>query len=180
MAAVCAALLACACFAQAPAKKGQPNVKKQSYGKMPDGTPVDLYLLTNAKRHGGPPGRVRRHAGIADGARPPRRVRRRRAGHGTPWTAAARQAATSAPSSAVTAIASAAQSSRWRARPIACPSTMAPHRSTAARSGFGKQLWQVREVASAEGPAVEFTYVAKMARKLPRHFDQQGGLHADE
>jgi len=48
MAAVCAALLACACFAQAPAKKGQPNVKKQSYGKMPDGTPVDLYLLTNA------------------------------------------------------------------------------------------------------------------------------------
>src|ERR1035438_5564805 len=48
IAAVCAALLACACSAQAPAKKGQPHVKKQSYGKMPDGTPVDLYLLTNS------------------------------------------------------------------------------------------------------------------------------------
>jgi aldose 1-epimerase len=42
--------LAIACFAQAPAKKkGTSNVMKQAYGKMPDGTPVDLYTLTNAK-----------------------------------------------------------------------------------------------------------------------------------
>ena len=27
--------------------------------------------------------------------------------------------------------------------------------------GFGKQLWQAREVASAEGPAVEFSYLSK-------------------
>jgi aldose 1-epimerase len=40
--------LALASFAQAPAKKGRAEVKKQAYGKMPDGTPVDLYTLTNA------------------------------------------------------------------------------------------------------------------------------------
>ena len=37
-----------ACFAQAPPKKGNPLVKKQAYGKMPDGAAVDLYTLTNA------------------------------------------------------------------------------------------------------------------------------------
>ena len=42
--------LSIACFAQAPAKKkGTANIMKQAYGKMPDGTPVDLYTLTNAK-----------------------------------------------------------------------------------------------------------------------------------
>jgi aldose 1-epimerase len=37
-----------ACFAQAPPKKGNPLVKKQAYGHMPDGAAVDLYTLTNA------------------------------------------------------------------------------------------------------------------------------------
>ncbi len=41
--------LSIACFAQAPAKKGTAHVKKQAFGKMPDGTPVELYTLTNGK-----------------------------------------------------------------------------------------------------------------------------------
>jgi aldose 1-epimerase len=40
--------LALACFAQAPVRKGRSEVKKQAYGKMPDGTPVELYTLSNA------------------------------------------------------------------------------------------------------------------------------------
>jgi aldose 1-epimerase len=41
--------LSIACFAQTPARKGTRNVKKQAFGKMADGTPVDLYTLTNEK-----------------------------------------------------------------------------------------------------------------------------------
>jgi aldose 1-epimerase len=40
--------IAFACLGQAPVKKGNSSVKVQPYGKMPDGTPVDLYMLTNA------------------------------------------------------------------------------------------------------------------------------------
>ena len=37
------------CSAQAPAKKGKSDVKKQDFGKLPDGTPIELYMLSNAK-----------------------------------------------------------------------------------------------------------------------------------
>src|SRR4051794_21896483 len=37
-----------ACFSQACAKKETSDVKQQAYGKMPDGTPIELYTLTNA------------------------------------------------------------------------------------------------------------------------------------
>ncbi|HYW42292.1 MAG TPA: aldose epimerase family protein [Bryobacteraceae bacterium] len=37
----------CVCLAQAP-RKGTSNVKKQAYGKMPDGKPVELYTLANS------------------------------------------------------------------------------------------------------------------------------------
>jgi aldose 1-epimerase len=40
-------LLALALFAQSPSKKGS-SVTHQPYGKMPDGTAVELYTLTNA------------------------------------------------------------------------------------------------------------------------------------
>jgi aldose 1-epimerase len=41
--------LALACMAQAPNKKGTSNVvQKQAWGKMPDGTSIELYTLSNA------------------------------------------------------------------------------------------------------------------------------------
>jgi aldose 1-epimerase len=47
-AALVAGALAFACFAQAPSKKGNSSVKSQPFGKTSDGTPVELYTLTNA------------------------------------------------------------------------------------------------------------------------------------
>jgi aldose 1-epimerase len=41
--------LTLACLTQASAQKETSKVKKQAYGKMPDGTAVELYTLTNAK-----------------------------------------------------------------------------------------------------------------------------------
>jgi aldose 1-epimerase len=43
------AMLVLASCAQPPAGKGTSNMKKMAYGKMPDGTPIDMYVLTNAK-----------------------------------------------------------------------------------------------------------------------------------
>ncbi|MDR3703570.1 MAG: galactose mutarotase [Candidatus Sulfopaludibacter sp.] len=39
--------LVLACSGQAQVRKGNPSVKMQPYGKMPDGTAIDLYTLTN-------------------------------------------------------------------------------------------------------------------------------------
>jgi aldose 1-epimerase len=36
-----------ACWAQAPSKKGTSAVKKQAFGKLPDGTSIELYTLSN-------------------------------------------------------------------------------------------------------------------------------------
>ena len=38
-----------ACLAQAPAKKGKSDVKKQAFGNLPDGAPIELYTLSNAQ-----------------------------------------------------------------------------------------------------------------------------------
>jgi aldose 1-epimerase len=47
--------------------------------------------------------------------------------------------------------------------------------------GFGKQVWQAREVTSTEGPAVEFSYVSKDGEEgFPGTLTDHGGLHADE
>ena len=48
MAFVALGALAITCFAQAPSKKGTSDVKKQVYGKLPDGASIELYTLTNA------------------------------------------------------------------------------------------------------------------------------------
>jgi aldose 1-epimerase len=43
-----AGALAFACMAQAPAKKGKRDLKREAYGKMPDGTPIERFTLSNA------------------------------------------------------------------------------------------------------------------------------------
>ena len=42
-------VLTFACFAQAPARKGKSDVKKQAFGNLPDGAPIELYTLSNAQ-----------------------------------------------------------------------------------------------------------------------------------
>src|ERR1700681_1072093 len=42
-------VLTLACFAQAPANKGKSDMKKQAFGNLPDGAPIELYTLSNAK-----------------------------------------------------------------------------------------------------------------------------------
>jgi aldose 1-epimerase len=49
IAGVLAGALIIACFGQACAKKGNTNVKQEAFGKLPDGTPIEIYTLSNGK-----------------------------------------------------------------------------------------------------------------------------------
>jgi aldose 1-epimerase len=160
MAALCAALLACACFAQAPSKKGQPHVKKQSYGKMPDGTPVDLYLIANAngmEAHLTPYGGALvsltapdRHGALADvvlGMETLDGCRTQTAFFG---------ALIGRYGNRIGGAQFPLEGKTYR-----LPANDGPNTLHGGPLGFDKQLWQAREVASTEGPAIEFTYVSK-------------------
>jgi len=180
IAAVCAALLACACSAQAPAKKGQPHVKKQSYGKMPMALRW-ICTCSPTRTAWKRPDRVRRHAGIADGARPSTARSPTWCWAWTRSTAAAPKPPGSAPSSAAMATASPAGSSRSRVSPTICPSTMAPNAPRRPARIRQAVCGRCGKLASAEGPAVEFSYVSKDGEEgFPGNAYHQGGLHADE
>ena len=43
-----AAAVATVCVGQGARKKGSSKVEQNSYGKMPDGTPIEMYTLSNA------------------------------------------------------------------------------------------------------------------------------------
>jgi aldose 1-epimerase len=160
MAAVFAALLACACFGQAPVKKGQPQVKKQAYGKMPDGTPVDVYALTNANgmeasliTYGGALVSLTapdRHGAFADVVLGMETLDGYRAQ--TAWFGALIGRYGNRIGGAQFAL---------EGKTYKLPNNDGKNTLHGGGHGFGKQVWQGREVASAEGPAVEFSYVSK-------------------
>ena len=63
------------------------DVRREPFGRLPDGTAVDLFTLTNGPGRQGPAHDLRGDPGLARG---PRRERRRRAisrSGSTPWTA---------------------------------------------------------------------------------------------
>jgi len=160
MAAVCAALFACACFAQAPAKKGQPHVKKQLYGKMPDGTPVDLYILTNAN---GMEAHLTAYGGTLVSLTAPDR-------HGAfndvvlgMETLDGCRAQTAWFGALIGRYGNRIGGARFtlEGKSYHTPANDGPNTLHGGSHGFGKQLWQVKEAASTEGPALEFTYVSK-------------------
>jgi len=160
MAAVCAALLAWACFAQAPAKKGQPHVKKQLYGKMPDGTPVDLYLLTNAN---GMEARLITYGGAVVSLTAPDR-------HGALAdvvlgmdTLDGYRTQTAFFGALIGRYGNRIGGAKFtlEGKTYHLPANDGPNTLHGGPLGFDKRVWQAREVPSAEGPAVEFTYVSK-------------------
>jgi len=158
--AACAALLVCAGLAQTPAGKGQAQVKKQSYGKMPDGTPVDLYLLTNTNgmeahlaTYGGAvvsltaPDRQGKFADVVLGMDTVDGYRNQAAFLG---------ALIGRYGNRIGGAKFTLEGKTYR-----LPANDGPNTLHGGPLGFDKRVWQAREVHSAEGPAVEFTYVSK-------------------
>jgi len=148
------------CFAQAPPRKGKPQLTKQAYAQMPDGTPVDLYTLTNSN---GMEARIITFAGIVVSLTAPDRGGRyadvvlgidnldgylhqtnhfgaligrygNRIGHGR-FTLGGKL--------------------------FQLPKNNGDNTLHGGPLGFDARVWQAREVASTEGPALELTYSSK-------------------
>jgi len=160
MAAMCAALLASACFSQAPVKKGQPEVKKQSYGKMPDGAPVDLYVLTNAN---GMEARLTTYGGtVVSLTAPDRRGEFADVVLGMDTLDGYRSQAAFL-GALIGRYGNRIGGAKFtlEGKTYHLPVNDGPNTLHGGPLGFDKQVWQAREVHSAEGPAVEFAYVSK-------------------
>jgi aldose 1-epimerase len=160
LAAACAALLVCAGWAQTPARKGQAQVKKQSYGKMPDGTSVDLYVLTNAN---GMEAHLAAYGGTVVSLTAPDR-------HGVFADVALGMDTLDGCRSQAAFLG--ALIGRYgnriggakftlEGKTYHLPANDGPNTLHGGPLGFDKRLWQAREANSTEGPAVEFTYVSK-------------------
>ncbi len=173
LAGLAASAITIVCFAQtpakkaaaktAPAKKGSPLVKKQPFGQMPDGTPVDIYTLTNGgmevriTTYGGAvvsltaPDKAGHYADIVLGmddlsgylAKPPyfgALIGRygNRIGGGTFHL-----------------------DGKLFTLPKNDPATKPVCTLHGGNEGFDKKVWKAAEVASADGPAIGLTYISK-------------------
>ena len=135
-------------------------MKKQSFGKMPDGTPVDLYVLTNANgmeasmiTYGGALRSLTapdRHGAYSDVVLGMDTVDGYRAQ--TAWFGALIGRYGNRIGGAKFPL---------EGKTYKLPANDGPNTLHGGSHGFGRQVWQAREVASAEGPAIEFRYVSK-------------------
>jgi len=135
-------------------------VKKEAYGKMPDGTPVDRYRLTNANgmeasmiTYGGAlesltaPDRKGVYADVVLGMETLDGYRKQ-----TAWFGALIGRFGNRIGGAQFAL---------EGQTYHLPKNDGANTLHGGAHGFGRQVWQAREVASTEGPAIEFSYVSK-------------------
>jgi aldose 1-epimerase len=153
-------ILAIACLAQAPARKGTRMVTKKAFGTMPDGAAVELYTLSNSKgmqagiiTYGGAivsltaPDRGGKYADVVLGADSVETYRKQtsfigaligrygnRIGHGT---------------------------FSLNGKKFALPKNDGDNTLHGGPQGFDKRVWKAAEVKSPDGAALELTYVSK-------------------
>jgi aldose 1-epimerase len=153
-------MLALASCAPPPAGKGTSKVEKKAYGKMPDGAPIDIYTLTNAKgmqagiiTYGGAvasltaPDRAGKYADVVLGLDTLEGWMKQtaylgaligrygnRIGHGK-FTLGGKT--------------------------YTLPKNDADNTLHGGPAGFDKRVWTAAETKSADGPALELTYTSK-------------------
>ncbi len=153
--------LSIACFAQAPAKKkGNSNVMKQAYGKMPDGTPVDLYTLTNAK--GMQAGIITYGGAVVSLTAPDRNGKYGDVVLGMDSLAGYRQQ-TSFFGALIGRYGNRIGNAQFQldGKTYHLPKNDGQNTLHGGPDGFDKHVWQAKELHSAGGPSLELTYVSK-------------------
>ena len=136
------------------------------FGKVGD-TPVQLYTLTNKN---GLVAKITNYGAIVTELHVPDQ-------HGTladvvlgfdSLDGYAPAIRTSARSSGAWPIASGTPGSRWRASATRLRRTMSRTTCMAAEEGWDKVVWNVIAIDTAEGPALELTYVSRTGKKVIR------------
>ena len=153
--------LSIACFAQAPAKKkGTANIMKQAYGKMPDGTPVDLYTLTNAK--GMQVGIITYGGAVASLTAPDRNGKYADVVLGMDSLAGYQQQ-TNFFGALIGRYGNRIGKAQFQldGKTYHLPKNDGQNTLHGGPKGFDKQVWQAKELHSAAGPSLELTYVSK-------------------
>lgn len=152
--------LALACFAQAPVKKGNPSVKMQPYGKMPDGTDVEVYTLTNAA---GMQARIITYGGaVASLTAPDKSGKFDDIVLGMDSVDGYRQQ-----SNYFGALIGrygnriGHASFTLEGKKYSLPKNDHDNTLHGGTQGFDKRVWKAHEMSTAAGPAVELTYVSK-------------------
>ncbi len=159
-----AGVLMCAvtlvCLAQTPARKGNSNVKTQAFGKMPDGTPIELYTLSNTNgmqagiiTYGGTvvsltaPDRAGKYADVVLGMDD-------LAGYlkGVPFFGAI-----------IGRYGNRIGNAQFKldGKVYSLPKNDGDNTLHGGSGGFDKHVWKARTTGGADGPALELTYTSK-------------------
>jgi aldose 1-epimerase len=152
--------LAIACFGQAPTKKGTAYVKKQDFGKLADGTLVELYTLTNMKgmqaaitTYGGAivsltaPDRTGHYADVVLGMDSLAGYQQQKAYFGALIGRYGNRIGNA--------------QFQLDGKTYHLPKNDGQNTLHGGTKGFDKRVWKAREVHSSAGPALELTYVSK-------------------
>ena len=156
------------------------QVEKLPFGKTPDGTPVELYVLTNAK---GMTAKIMTYGAILtelNVARPRRQARRRRPRLRRPGGLPRRAIRISARPSAGSPTASPRASSRSTARNTSWPSTTGPNTCTAASRASTRSSGRPKPVQPPDGVGRQVHLRQPRRRgRLSRQPDGCSDLHPD-
>ena len=135
-------------------------MKRQSYGTMPDGTPVDLYVLTNAN---GMEAHIATYGGaLVSLTAPDRHDQFADVVLGTDTLDACRKQAAFL-GALIGRYGNRIGGAKFtlEGETYKLPANDGPNTLHGGPLGFDKRVWQAREAGSAEGPALELTYVSK-------------------
>jgi aldose 1-epimerase len=153
-------MLVLASCAQPPATKGTSNVEKKAYGAMPDGTPIDMYTLTNAK--GMQAGIITYGGAVASLTAPDRAGKFADVVLG-PESLEGWRSQTAYLNALIGRYGNRIGHGKFTlgGKTYTLPKNDGDNTLHGGPAGFDKRVWTAAEAKSAEGPALELSYTSK-------------------
>ena len=152
--------LAVPCIAQSPQKKGKSEVTKQAFGKAPDGTAIEKYTLANSR---GMRAEIMTWGGTVVSLTAPDRTGKFADVVLGMDTAEGYRTQTAFLGALIGRYGNRIGHARFKleGKTYQLPKNDGENTLHGGPHGFDKQVWKAAEAHSAEGPALELTYVSK-------------------